>query len=370
MKMLKDLQYSRRSFLSAGCSVGCSLLAAPLLGRAEYHLPSQESLADRAASLVNRSNVLDMLGLITLDYPKLVSWQTGQIPFATADFERLVRSGVSAIHPAVGFVEGDIYKSSLNDLERWNRFISAHPEKFLRIDRVKDLDVAKATGRVGIILGLQNSSHFRSEDDVDHFHALGQRISQLTYFNNPLGGGSTEPGRGLSPYGLRVVERMNRLGMAIDVSHCSDQTTLDTMEASSKPVLITHSGCRSLVPTSGRCKPDTIIRKLAETGGVFGVTLVRLFVRTSGPATIEDAVDHVDHVVNVAGIDHAGIGTDVDMDGRDSGRPRRNDLDNLSYDRKIFALAEGLLRRNYSERDIQKILGGNFQRVLGQIWPS
>jgi membrane dipeptidase len=163
---------------------------------------------------------------------------------------------------------------------------------------------------------------------------------------------------------------MNALGMAVDVSHCGDRTTLDAVAASRKPVLVTHSNCRALVPGSARCKTDEEIRKVAAAGGVIGVTMVRYFVSSSGPATIENVLDHVDHVAKLAGVEHVGIGSDVDLVGRDSrGRAsRKNDLDGVAYERKIYDLTEGLVRRNYSDRDIQLVLGGNFQRVLADIW--
>jgi membrane dipeptidase len=163
---------------------------------------------------------------------------------------------------------------------------------------------------------------------------------------------------------------MNTVGMAADVSHCSDRTTLDAIEASRKPVLITHSNCRALVPNSARCKTDDAIERAARKGGVIGVTMVRYFVRPGGRATIEDVLDHIDHVVRLVGVEHVGLGSDVDLAGRDgSGHlNRKNDLDGIDYSKKIYDLTEGLLRRKYSSRDVQLILGGNFQRALSAIW--
>ena len=183
-------------------------------------------------------------------------------------------------------------------------------DKFLRVDCPLDrFDRAKASGgKIGIVIGQQNSEHFRTVQDVDKFYALGQRVSQLTYNDNLIGGGSTGPKNvGLTPYGAQVVDRMNQLGMAVDVSHCSDRTALDAIEASRKPVLVTHSNCRALVPGSARCRTDEAIRKLAAKGGVIGVTMVRGFVGAGGSVTIENFLDHIDHVVNLAGIEHAGI---------------------------------------------------------------
>jgi membrane dipeptidase len=163
---------------------------------------------------------------------------------------------------------------------------------------------------------------------------------------------------------------MNAVGMAVDISHCSDRTTLDAIHASRKPVLVTHSNCRALVATNARCKTDEAIRLLAAQGGVIGITMVRGFVQASGPATIEDVLDHIDHVARLVGVEHVGIGSDVDLDGRDARiRPRKRfDLDGIDYSQKIFDLTEGLIRRKYSAENIELILGGNFQRALEAIW--
>ena len=204
----------------------------------------------------------------------------------------------------------------------------------------------------------------------DRFYAMGQRVSQLTYRDNRIGGGSTDPKNiGLTQYGAQIVERMNQVGMAIDVSHCSDRTALDAIEASSTPVLVTHSNCRALVPGSARCRTDEAIRKLAAKGGVLGVTMVRIFVGGPGSVTIENVLDHIDHVAQIAGVEHAGLGTNVDLNGRDpSGAAKRSDLDGLQYSNKIYELTEGLIRRNYSQQNIELILGKNFERALSQIW--
>lgn len=320
--------------------------------------------------LVRESTVIDMLGLLTLNFKKLDIWRTRPASFRLADFERLRDSGITVFHPAVGYVEGNIYAESAADITGWDAFIGAYPDYFIRVCGPADVTRAKAEGKLGIIVGQQNSDHFRTVDDVDAFYRLGQRVSQLTYRDNPLGGGSTDPlEKGLTGYGAQVLARMNALGMAVDISHCGDRTTLDAIEASSKPVLATHANCRTLVPHSARCKTDEAIRRLAAKGGVMGVTMERLFVGTGERVTIENVLDHVDHVAKVAGVEHAGLGSDVDLDGRDGANvPRKNDLDGLQYSRKIFALTEGLIRRKYSKSDIQLILGGNFQRVLAEIW--
>jgi membrane dipeptidase len=345
-------------------------LAAPVISRGRFRAlagvyPEYSALT---LDLVQSSIVIDLLGLLTLDYRKLIEWQTRPESFGDADLARLKASGVTVFHPAVGFTEGDIPQLTLGDLTRWNAFLAAHSADFLRVISPGDFDRAKAEGKIGIVLGFQNSEHFQTEDDVDRFYAIGQRISQLTYHRNRLGGGSTDVrDEGLTDFGSRVVARMNAVGMAIDVSHCGDRTTLEIIEASVKPVLATHANCRALVPGSGRCKTDDAIRKIAAKGGVLGVTMVRPFVHPGGPAGIEDVLDHVDHVVKLAGVEHVALGTDVDLDGRDHAGPKHFDLDGVRYSRKVFDFTEGLLRRKYRREDIALILGGNARRAMQQI---
>ncbi len=361
---------SRRSFLYAGAGV----LAAPLINRGRFSLfaGTLDQYSSLTVDLVRESTVIDMLGLLTLDFKKLDTWRTRPASFHLSDFQRLKDSGITVFHPAVGYVEGNIYAESSADITGWDAFIDAYPQYFIRVCSPADVPRAKAEGKLGIIVGQQNSNHFRTVDDVDAFYKLGQRVSQLTYHDNRLGGGSTDPAEmGLTEYGEQVLARMNRLGMAVDISHCGDRTTLDVIEASAKPVLVTHSNCRALMPRSARCKTDEAIRKLAAQGGVMGITMERLFVGTGNTVTIENVLGHIDHVVKLVGVEHVGLGSDVDLDGRDGiALRKKNDLDGLEYSRKIFEMTEGLIRRKYSQADIKLILGGNFQRALTSIWQA
>ena len=327
----------------------------------------------RTLDLVRESTVIDMLGLVTLNFHKLWAWQAEPGLFKPADLQKLKDSGITVFHPATGYTTGDIYTNSLRDITLWNGFIGAHANDFLRVDSPADLERAKAAGKIGIVIGQQNSAHFRTPDDVNQFYNLGQRVSQLAYQRNRLGGGSSDArDLGLTHYGAEIINRMNAVSMAVDVSHCGPRTTLDALAASRKPVLITHSNCRALVPGSPRCKADEAIKRVAATGGVMGITMVRGFVHHGDPATIENVLDHIDHVARLAGVEHAGIGSDVDLDGRDALSPavRNYDLDGVHYAKKIYDLTEGLVRRNYSSADIELILGGNFQRVLSAIWAA
>jgi membrane dipeptidase len=315
--------------------------------------------------LVADSNVIDMLGLLTLNWPLLDRWHQDPAKFTDVDFRKLRSSGIDVFHPAVAFDTAQSPEITRAWFEKWNRLIAGHPDYFLRVDGPNDLSRAKEEGRIGIILGMQDANHLRSVDDVDAFYRMGQRLTQLTYNSaNDLGNGcKVSQDKGLTAFGLHVVERMNSIGMAIDVSHCGQRTSLDAIAASKKPVLITHSNCRALAPGVARCKPDEVIQAAARSGGVLGITAVRRFVRDKDPVTIDDVLDHFDHAVKLVGVEHVGLGSDFDLDPHPA-----YDIPGLNHFKRVYELTEGLIRRGYSDADISLILGGNFQRALGQIW--
>lgn len=306
-----------------------------------------------------------MLGLLTLNWPLLDRWQQLPSAFTDDDFRKLRASGIDVFHPAVAFETAQSHAVTLAWFEKWNRFIGRYPNYFLRVEGADELARAKAEGKIGIVLGMQDSNHFRSVDDVDAFYRMGQRLTQLTYNDRNQAGGGCKANQdpGLTTFGQALVARMNSLGMAIDVSHCGQRTSLDAISASTKPVLITHSNCRALAPGVARCKPDEVIQAAARKGGVLGITSVRQFVRASGRATIEDVLDHFDHAVRLVGVEHVGLGSDFDLDAHPS-----YDIDGLNHASRVYELTEGLIRRGYSNGDVGLMLGGNFQRALQQIW--
>jgi len=365
---------NRRDFLRAGALGGVGVLAAPLINRGRYRLFADERsvCSARAVELVGRSLVIDMLGLLTLDWPKLYSWQRAPQAFGPADLQKLQGSGIRVFNPAVEPNDPRPYQASRDWIAGWNRLLATRSDCFLRIDAAGDLERTRDEGKIGILVGFQNSDHFRTADDVAGFHALGQRLSQLTYNgSNRLGCGCWERrDTGLKPYGAEIVAAMNRVGMAVDVSHCSDRTCLDTFAASHKPVLITHSNCRALA-NHPRCKSDAVIRAMAAGGGVMGITAVAAFVSPRRPATVDDVLNHFDRVARLVGVEHVGLGSDLDVDAVDplTGRVRAQyDVRGLTPARRVFDLTEGLIRRGYSDGAIELILGGNFRRALTEIW--
>jgi membrane dipeptidase len=380
---------NRRQLLKTAAK--SSLGAAVLLnfGRFRLFAGSDKTYSARAIDLVQRSTVVDMLAPLWISPSQMIKMLGNPDNFKATDFAPFKDSAINVFHIAIGTGGPDVYVETLKFLSGYNSFIARHDEWFERVDTPARLQGIKATGKVGIILGVQNSEHFRSVDDVDYFYGLGQRVSQLTYNARTLiGNGSTERhDEGLSDFGISVVERMNKVGMVVDVSHCGDRTTLDAFELSKKPVLITHSNCRTLNPNHPRCKTDEAIKAMAAKGGVMGITEVRMFVSPKEPTTVETMLDHYDYVAKLVGVEHLGVGSDIDLLGYDAlpaeemkqlkssykasyGFRDKTDIDGYNFPKRPFDLAEGLIRRGYSDSNIQLILGGNFSRVLKEIWTT
>jgi membrane dipeptidase len=370
---------------SAGGGVA---LGATMVNRGRYLLfAGGPEYPARAIELVERSTVIDMLAPLWISPGKTMKMLGNPDNFTAADYAPYKDSGINVFHIAIGTGGPEAYLETLKFLSGYDSFLARHDAWFARVETPSRLDGIKASGKVGILLGIQNAEHFRKVDDVDYFYGLGQRVSQLTYNARTLiGNGSTERrDDGLSDFGVGIVERMNKVGMAVDVSHCGDKTTLDAFEVSKKPVLITHSNCRALNPNHPRCKTDEAIKAMAAKGGVMGITEVRMFISPSEPTGMDAMLDHYDHVAKLVGVEHLGVGSDIDLLGYDAlpldeykqlkagykssyGFRDKIDIDGYKFAKRPFDLAEALIRRKYGDADIEAILGGNFRRVLKEIW--
>ena len=383
---------TRRSILKKTALAGGGLMFAPMINLNSYQLfaSTTHSYSKKAIDLVGEALVIDMLSLF--DMTKLfTAAETGKdaFQFTKAELEHIKNSGINIFHPAVGIGGPTAHEDALQFMASYNGLAAEYPDFITRIDSFSDMEKLKESGKIGFILGLQNSDHFRTVKDVKKFYHLGQRVSQLTYNSqNFIGTGSTDRvDGGISSYGEQIVKAMNDIGMVVDVSHCGDQTTLDAFTLSTKPVLITHSNARALAKGHPRCKSDEAISAMAKTGGVMGITAVRNFVKNTEPTTLEDYINHIDHVVKLTSIDHVGIGTDSDLEGYDDLPPQiykalkagykssyafrdKLDIEGMDHPQKIFDLTEALMRRGYGDDNIKAMLGGNFKRVLKEIWTS
>ncbi len=356
----------------------------PMINLGAYRLnaASPRTYSRRATDLVASSVVIDMLGPLKISmgpdfYAK---------PLSDKDAAEFRASGITGFHHAVGLGGPNAHENALAFLAIWGNFVARNSHVFTAVDKAADIVRAKRDKRCAVIMGLQNADHFQTTQDVKFFYEIGLRCAQLTYNSqNRIGSGSTDRvDGGVSDFGVSIIKAMNDVGMLVDVSHSGDRTTLDAIALSPKPIAITHSNCRALIDHP-RVKTDEAIRALAAKGGVMGITGVRNFVSRTEPTGIDKLVDHIDHVVELVGIEHVGIGSDADLNGYDDMPAEENrklraaykesyafrdkiDVDGFDHPRKMYDLAEELIRRRYSDANIRAVLGGNFQRLLTATW--
>ena len=240
--------------------------------------------------------------------------------------------------------------------------IVADNSKYIAIARTPgDLYDDKRSGRKSIMLGIENALALNGQlQNVRHFANRG--VVYITLCHNgdndvcdSARGCNTH--NGVSRFGEQVIREMNRLGIMVDLSHASEKSFYDALDISQTPIVCSHSSCRALCDHP-RNLTDEQMRALAQRGGVAQVTLYPGFLRSNSQATILDAIQHLEHAIHVMGIDHVGLGTDFDGDGGVPGLADSSELINFTRQ---------LLRHRYDERDIQKIWGGNFLRVMTQV---
>lgn len=286
----------------------------------------------------------------------------------------------------------------IDDVEK---IAKSAPGKFGMVSSSKAAREFAGSKRIAFALGMENGAPVRTLEDLEHFHERGIRYITLTHSkSNHISDSSYDQDHqwhGLSPFGKELITAMNRTGVMVDISHVSDEAFWQALEISKVPLIATHSSARYLTPGFERNMSDDMIRAMAAKGGVIQINFGSTFVteranayyaefktyrdewlkekgledddaaatafyagyQAAHPfpyATLDDVLDHFDHVVKVAGIDHVGIGSDYDGVG-----------DSLPVGLKSVAdyprLVQGLLDRGYSETDIAKILGGNAMRV-------
>ena len=269
---------------------------------------------------------------------------------------------------------------------------SIERDRLLIIESVDDIERAKRKGCHGLILGFQGATAF--EDDVSTvflFQKLGVRIVGLAYNGRTaVGDGCYEKqDQGLTVHGRRVIHAMNEAGITVDLSHVGERTSLEAIEVSTRPIIFSHSNCRALTPHV-RNISDEQIQAVASKGGVIGIGPHSVFcerIRGQRPS-IDDFLAHFEHVIDLVGIDHVGIGTDMF-----GGETLSERLFRAKFSRVVPAffagysiaekyvtgfervehfprLAEEFSKRGYTEDDTRKILGGNFVRVFQETWSA
>jgi len=311
-------------------------------------------------------------------------------------YEGLSRSGMDAVFDNLGWGacesrSGWKWDDVITDLGM--RFCDfAHQDYVIRAGSTDDIRRAHAEGRLAVVAGLEGAALIENElDRIDVLYGLGVRQMGIAYSDaNSLGGGLREKrDGGLTTFGRRAVRRMNQLGMAIDLSHAGDRTALDVIEASERPVLITHAGARGLWDTP-RMKPDEVIRACAAAGGLIGIEAAPH--TTVSPQhrrhTIESVMDHFRYCVDLVGIEHVGFGPDTffgDHMGLHHAMSERLGVQEMlasgpAHEQVDYVaglenpgecmrnVTRWLVAHGYSDEDIAAVTGGNALRVLDKIW--
>ncbi len=301
-------------------------------------------------------------------------------------------SGITAVNLTVG--GAGTVEENFGRIAMWEREIAAHPEALMQVRSVADLQAAKAQKKLGLIYGFQDSFVFGNDlSRVDLFSSFGVRIVQLTYnVRNLIGDGCLEQANGgLSQLGRSLVQELNAKKVLIDLSHCGQQTTADGIRESKQAVAITHSGCWS-VAQRPRNKRDEELKAMADKGGVVGIYLMPFLTMGMQPAD-QDVVKHIEHAINVCGEEHVGIGSDLSITPHNVTEAYKKShadfvamrqkagiaapgedpnvymfVPELNAPNRMELIAERLLKKGHSESRVEKIIGGNFVRLLKEVW--
>jgi membrane dipeptidase len=309
------------------------------------------------------------------------------------------RSGVTAAcgtysggHRISGAFEGAVRK-----IANAHAIITACAGEMLLVTDAASAERAHQESKFGIIIDFQNTLPLADQPDrLELFYGLGLRMVQLTYnYQNLVGDGCTDLNQGgLTYYGREVVGKLNELGILVDVSHCSEQVGWDAMEVSSTPVIVSHSASKAIA-YHDRAKSDELARAIAEQGGYFGVVVIPGFIRDSPGGSLDDLVRQIEHLVDVCGIDHVGLGTDKAGPGPSTSSlveypdsmPQRlpGEFDwsgfrteehrlTEDYDMEGFGklddwpnITVALAQAGFNEEELRKILGLNYLRVFREV---
>lgn len=275
----------------------------------------------------------------------------------------------------------------------------AHQDYVIQCRGVADIRYAHEAGRLAWVPVIESASCIENEvDRIDVLYGLGIRSMGVCYSeSNMLGAGLKElRDGGLTDFGYDAVVRMNKVGMLIDVSHAGDQTALDTIEASRKPIVISHAGARALMPTA-RMFPDDALIALAEKGGVIGLEVAGFGLRTEEhpDGDIEGYMQHMEYCIDLLGIDHVGCGPDAmygDHVGHyrafhdrnkaygwgqtpRPGKPQEPEYPSIEYVKGmenptecLRNVARWMIKRGYSDEEVSKVIGGNALKLLKKVW--
>jgi membrane dipeptidase len=302
----------------------------------------------------------------------------------------LKANGYTCVTPTLGFWEGTL--ESLDEIGRWRDMERDNADLIRIVKKADDILACDADGKLGILLGFQNTNLLEDRIRfIELFADLGVRVLQLTYNNqNELGGSCYEDeDSGLSRFGREVVTEMGRAGIVVDCSHVGNRTTLNAIEHATKPLAITHANPASVFPHK-RNKSDDVLRALAQNGGVIGCAAYRNITPANACASVDGWCEMVARTVEIAGIDHVGLGTDyshktndafydwmrrgrwtrgVDYGAGSAANPGKvSKPDWLLKAGQLAAVEGGLKRVGFNDQDVAKIMGGNWLRLYRAVF--
>ena len=305
--------------------------------------------------------------------------------FSRSVFKDMQKGQITAANCTCSVWEN--FAQTIDNLTTWNNHFKKNNDIIFHIKSYKDIKKAQAEGKVGIILGWQNTSAIESDlNKLQIFYDLGIRVAQLTYnTQNLVGSGCWESkDGGLSDFGKDVVLEMNRLGMVIDLSHVGPKTSLETINISKSPVTYTH--CCPAIKKHPRNKTDEQLKQIANNGGMIGFASYTPFLPKGSNSNIDDCIEAMDYLINIVGEDQVGIGTDWVQDQdisffeylqRDKGTgryvsqpykdvpPMPKGIKRLSQFQNFVPAME---RAGWSTKRIEKVLGQNWYLFFKKIW--
>ena len=324
--------------------------------------------------------LIDTMGEIRLDYPMSL-------------IAEILNSGTCCVRITLGdpTLHGpEAFDNVINELAAYERHIDAHRDYFLKATCAADIDRAQKEGRLAIMYLFQNTTPIADDlDKLNFFNNLGVRSIQLTYnTRNLVGDGCMErTNSGLSEFGINVVYKMNQLGMLIDLSHACMATMADALKFSQKPVIISHSGCKTVFDHP-RNTDDKNLKALADQGGLIGIYQINPFLGPKDRNNLDDYLNHIDHAVKVAGVDHVAVGSDREhrtIPDTDEERKKLEEelanyypdkkqkipwpffISELNHPRRMETIRRGLEKRKYKTSDIEKIMGQNCRRLIKEV---
>ncbi len=368
---------TRRNFLglSGGALLASTLAPLPSVAAEALRQP-------RGEALYRKAFVLDCNSLASIG-----GFSESEMP----EIRQILRdSGVSAVKSTLGGGNAD-FESTVADIASAQGLMERHPELFIKVTGIDDLDRARREHKLAVIFSFEAASMLEDKlDRIELFRNLGVRVMQLSYnHKSPFGYGCLDGDtEGVTDLGRQAIAKMNTLGVALDLSHANTRTTADGIALSKRPPLITHAGCRSIY-AHPRNKEDREMKALADKGGVMGIYMLPFLTEDTRQPMLQDYMQHLLHALQVCGEDHVGIGTDVpfftvsasdleDMKKDEAerqakgiaapGENRPPYIPDLNTPRKLEKVADALLGQGYGSGTVDKVLGLNFRRAFKEIW--